>query len=191
MKKQPVCIILLFLLTSTVSGSSRNAEPFSTIQWAIGSLTNIIRTDINRYWCHSGGFAMKARTPFYFGAAELGVAFHSYDEYKSVEFTQVHCYLAFLKEFSILKKIPIYLGVTIGNSFFRFDSEENQYLQNESELTLGISGGIEIPITQKLSAEITSYYSKIFTFHAIKTTNLGLLFAYKITTPRWMAIFLK
>lgn len=191
MKKQPVYIILLFLLTSIVTGNSRNAEPFSTIQWAIGPLTNVIQTDINRYWRYAGGFAMKARTPFYFGAAELGVAFHSYDEFKSVEFTQVHCYLAFLKEFSILKKIPTYLGVTVGNSLFRFDSEEEQRLQSESELTLGISGGIEIPITSKLSVEITSHYSKIFTFHTIETTNLGLLFAYKITTPRWMAEFLK
>jgi len=191
MKKQPVYIILLFLLTSIVTGNSRNAEPFSTIQWAIGPLTNVSHNDINRYWRHFGGFTMKARTPFYFGVAELGVAFHSYNEYKSVKFTQVHCYLAFLKELSIFKKIPTYLGVTVGNSFFRFDSEENKYLQNESELTLGISGGIEIPITRKLSAEITSHYSKIFTFHTIKTTNLGLLFAYKITTPRWMAEFLK
>jgi len=191
MKKQAVYIILLLLLTSMVTGSSRNAEPFSTIQWAIGPLTNISQTEINQYWHNASGFTTKMRTPFYFGVAELGVAFNSYDEYESVEYIQVHCYLAFLKEFSIFKKIPTYLGVTVGNSFFHFDSEENQYLQNESELTLGISGGIEIPITQQLSAQITSHYSKIFTFHAIKTTNLGLLFAYKFSTPQWMVTFLK
>ena len=191
MKKQAVCIILLFFLTSTVAGNDRNAGPFSTIQWALGPLTNISRADIDRYWRHAGGFVMKARTPFYFGAAELGVALHSYDEYKALEFTQVHCYLAFLKEFSILKRIPAYLGVTVGNSFFRFDSEENQRLQSESELTLGISGSIEIPITRELSAEITAQYSNVFTNHTIKTTNFGLLFVYKITTPRWLAEFLK
>ncbi|RKY62328.1 MAG: hypothetical protein DRP96_00570 [Candidatus Neomarinimicrobiota bacterium] len=191
MKKQSVYIIILFLLMSIATGNDRKAEPFSTIQWAAGPLMNVGHSDINRYWRYSGGFTMNARTPFYFGFTEVGVALHFYDEYKALEFTQIHCYLSFLKEFSILKKIPTYLGVTVGNSLFCFDAEENQRLQNESELTLGIIGCIEIPVTRKLSAAINSQYSNVFTYHIIETTNLGLLVMYKITTPCWISELLK
>lgn len=190
-KKIGISVIILLWMTLGAGGIKEKQKPFSVIRWAAGPLTNVGQSDLNQYWRYSGGFSLNARTPFYFGFAELGMAFHSYDEYESVEFSQIHCYLAFLNQQSLSRMIKTHLGITIGNSFFRFDSEENKNLKNESELTLGIRLGTDIAISERLAAQITAHYLNVFTSHVIKTANVGILVAYQMKTPRWIVEFLK
>lgn len=190
-KKQPICIILIFTLISTTPAVHKKPGSFSSIRWTLGPLINVNRSDINRYYPYSGGFIFNTRTPFYFGAAELGVACHSYAEYESVEFIQLHCYLAFLYERMILKKILVYGGTTVGNTLFHFDAEDNQHLQNESELTLGLTGGLSLPISARFSTQVSVHYSKIFTYHPIEIVHAGLNLVYKMKMPEWLREFLE
>jgi len=189
--KRHFYIVLLMLLSITVQGQIARTAPFSTIEWFAGQSLTIKQNELNDYYRYAGGVSMNARTPFYFGSAELGINVHSYSEYKSIEFYQVHCYLAFLKEITVFKKPSVDLGVTIGNSFFQFDTEENKALQNESELTLGISGGFKIPMGYHWLFRATISHVIVFTYHQIETTNLGFQIGYKIRTPDWLKNFLK
>lgn len=183
--------ILLLVFLPVITTDSLRAEPFTKIQLAAGPLYNIGENDFNRYWRYANGMGVQAQTPFYFGAAELGIELRSFDGYNSVDFQQVYCYLAFLKELTLHQNISGNCGISVGNSLFRFDSEENRRLQNESELTLGLKAGVTVLLKNYFTIQMGLSHLKIYTYHPITMTNVGLTVGIRMDTPEWLRNFLK
>lgn len=185
-----IVILVISLMTFAMAGDNKQAEPFSNIECSAGPLMFIGKNDLENYWNYAGGFTINARMPFYFGKAELGANIHSYDG-NEVEFNQIHCYLAFLKEIRILEKTYADFGGSVGNSFFLFDTDEEFWANNESELTLGVNGGIKQTFGEHWLTELTIAHTIVYTHHRIENTNLSLKFGYNWRTPQWLKQFLK
>ncbi len=184
------CIVIMFL-TAELWGMSLQSESFSVIEWAAGPLFEIGHRELGQYWRYAGGLGLNARTPFYFGTAELGVELRSYEEFQAVEFQQMYCYLAFLTELALSRNISGSCGVSVGNTLFRFGSEENERLRYESELTLGLKAGLTVLLKRNLVVRLGFSHEKIFTHHPIVMTSYGLMLGFRMNTPHWLRNFLK
>ena len=190
------CALLLLLLILPFSARAQvipRAEPFSTISIAAGGTYNVSRSVIHDFWKPGYGGELSLSTPFYFGQAEAGGAFHTYDvaDPSVPRFDAILLFAGWGVAVSPIPYFSWYNGFRLGNNRMTFDDDTFPGIRTESEFMLGLNSRLDLLLLQGVGVFGSASLSQTYTFIRFRTVYVTAGLTYRAPSPEWVKSFLR
>lgn len=185
-----ILLIISLLLPRTAEAQSP-ASAFDTLAAALHLTANINHNVFHRYWSSNPGIELELETPFYFGDAQAGFHFNSYDgrTEEQPDFVSIYAFVGWGYELPVYDRLTWRNGIRIGTFFTRFaGSGENL---NELELASALDTRLSYRFARHWSAELSTRYQVVFTHERLRLLFLAFGFSYALKTPFWLRDFLR
>lgn len=160
---------------------AQGARPFSRIDVGISRAQNVSNSDgFYRYWRPGYGFEGNLSTPFYFGEAEAGLAWHVYNA-DDPQVPRMQAFYLHVGWQVPLRTGPVIwqAGFRLGNYSMNFDVETDYASErNESEFSMSAVAGAEIDLTKRVALSAGVSRTTVFTHNRLyfNYAKAGLVF---------------
>ncbi|MEX0820868.1 MAG: hypothetical protein WD021_01880 [Rhodothermales bacterium] len=180
---------LIILVPGTVVGQSA----FSRITISGGADATIHSPRLLPDWKPGRGGHLSVSTPFYFGEAEAGAAFHRYDA-QTTDVPRFDALMAFVGwgvRLAPAESFSWYNGMRVGSYRMAFDEETFPGIRNESELSIGLQTRIDVHLTPALNVYIAGRYNRTYTAPRLDLAYLSGGLAISLESPEWLVTLLR
>lgn len=132
-------------------------------------------------------------TPFYFGDAELGAAYHPYDVTNGEvpRFDAIHVFAGWGIRLSPISSASWYNGFRLGNNRMTFDEDTFAGVKNESEFLLGAQSKLTIRLFRQTGIFAAAHFTQTYTYVRFRTLHVSAGLTTSFATPSWLQTFLR
>lgn len=172
------------------------SEVFNSVILEIKVSENTNRNLIHHFWDVNTGAGLSISSEFYMGELGLGVDYISFNK-KSVElpdFKSLFFFLSWKNKVLLFYDLYFFIKGKAGiyNFIFeRIDDSIHEGLLNESEITLGVSGGISYKAVKGLNISFSVSHIKVFTNERINLVFINAGLSKTFNMPSWLKDILK
>lgn len=144
-------------------------------------------TLFHEFWRPGTGAAAMVSTPFYGGAAELGVVAARYGAVAAAQpdFTGVLTYAGWGLG-ARLGRVALHGGVRVGVHRMTFEEDTFVSVRNESELALGAAGRAELEVASGWAVFGEAAWTKTYTYLRLQQVRGTAGLRARLTTPGWL-----
>jgi hypothetical protein len=184
-------LLTVSLLLPSTAGAQAPASPFDTIAASLRLTANVNHNVFHRYWSSDPGVELELETPFYFGDAEAGFHFNSFDgrTEEQPDFASVYVFVGWGYELPVYGRLDWRNGIRIGTFFTHFAGSGDNL--SELELATALDTRLSYPFALHWSAELSTRYQVVFTHERLRLLFLAFGFSYAFKTPNWLQEFLR
>lgn len=168
-------------------------EPFSRIEVYGGGTYDVGSSRIHDFWAPDYGGELSFRTPFYFGDAELGAAYHRFEALTEdvPRFDAIHVFAGWGLALKPVDRISWYNGFRIGNNRMTFDEETFHGVKNESEFLLGAQSKLTIRLFKQTGIFGAAHFTQTYTYIRFRTVYVSAGLTTSFASPSWLQTFLR
>jgi hypothetical protein len=191
------CFASIIILASQISFAQesliRAGDPFSKIEFSAGGSTDVGRNFLHDFWRPGYGGELALSTPFYFGEAEAGGAYHVYDMAASSvpRFDAILVFVGWGIALSPSPHLSWYNGFRVGNNRMSFDDDTFPGIRNESELMLGANSRLHLRLRQGIGIFGSAWWSQTYTNVRFRSIYVSAGLSYRATSPNWIRTLLR
>lgn len=184
---------MLLIVAPSAAQDSPDEGPFSTIELRAGGSYNINRNNIHDYWRPGYGGELSLATPFYFGIAEAGGAYHRYDvaDPSVPRFDAILAFAGWGIPLSPSPYVSWYNGFRLGNNRMTFDVDTFAGIRTESEFILEVNSTLHLRLPQGFGIFGSARFSQTYTFIRFRTIYVTAGISYRTSSPRWIRTLLQ
>jgi hypothetical protein len=186
-------VLILLMVAPSAAQDSPDEGPFSTIELRAGGSYNINRNNIHDYWRPGYGGELSLATPFYFGIAEAGGAYHRYDvaDPSVPRFDAILAFAGWGIPLSPSPYVSWYNGFRLGNNRMTFDVDTFAGIRTENEFMLEVNSTLHLRLPQGLGIFGSARFSQTYTFIRFRTIYVTAGISYRTPSPRWLRTLLQ
>lgn len=187
---------LLAVLVLIPSGWAQD-EPSPNTETLTLDLSGLVpvRDPYEGLWAPSPGAAARVATPFYGGEALVGLSVHANESGGDdlPEFLALHAYGGWGYPMGLPGRLRLTPSAEVGALHMRFDDEDRFILalQNETELTAGLSVRLDTPVLGRLHAFAAVQALRVYTFERIDLGFVHVGLSTTVASPSWVRRLLR
>jgi hypothetical protein len=187
-------IVLSLTLAAIIDSASiyaqekRPISAFSEVTLGANFVWNGSSGDLDEYWNSGSGIDGYIQTPFYAGNIKLSFTYMPFKgrDINHPDFNSYYINLGWNENISLVNRLSLYLGVSIGSFLMSFDDETlTEFKTQESEIGAAAEAGLKFSVTPALYFQISTDFLSVFTSRRIKLFNMFAGVSYAFTSPKW------
>ena len=164
---------------------------FDSLSFALRVTANVNRNTFHRFWDPEPGVELEASTPFYLGAAEVGIHYTRFTASTDAQpdFKAVFPYLGWGLGSSLGRRITWHNSARVGISFMTFDGVPGN--NTERELGVDVGSRVTVGVGGPWAMDLAARYQVVFTHERLRWLLLSAGARGTFTTPGWLKDFLR
>lgn len=190
------CNMVLFILMAVSARTQIGDGAFRTCcigaNWAVNTNRNIF----HHYWRPGNGFEFYAKSPFYYGNAQIGFIYMPFTGTRipNSSFDSVYLYLHWDRGWNLYRALSFSMGGRLGFYQMFFDRDDqgmDANLAYEQEFAVGFCSGVGCALPDNWRITMNFVSLKIYTCKRIRHTLFALGIDKAYLTPSWLRKFLQ
>lgn len=185
-----IAIVALGAATLTPAVLAQRAEPFSTVSVGIAVSHDVHDARFQSSWEVSPAIDVSAGLPFYYGNIRAGVRIlHAYSP-ELTDINSAYMHVAWGPTVDLGRSLSFDASVSAGSMYMSFTDEPVSFRKSESELAVGLRGGMSARVGGPIRAHVYCEWQHAFTSIPLDLVFVSAGLAYELQTPDWLRSFL-
>jgi hypothetical protein len=188
-------VLLAACLPTTPPACAQGTEAFDWVEIRMAGAQNVNRNFLHEFWTPDPGGEFSVATPFYFGYAEFGGAYHRYrmDHADVPDFDAVLVYAGWGLDLEVARRLRLEAGLRAGNYRMSFDDKDIPFagVRHESELALLVNARVALRPVGPVWLYVGGSYMKVFTFLRLNLWYASAGLSMRLHSPDWLKDFLR